>query len=124
MVGGVGVSVFVADVCDNGCAITPADISPPPTSVCDSAFASGKEIVPASPQVLSCPVSGINFVVCLVVNFVQVASPPSPRPSKSPSGSLDFLCSVRCSSPVAVLVGEFKGTAGVPLLVFGGWVCD
>ena len=97
---------------------------PPPTSVCDSAFASGKEIVPASPQVLNCPFSGINFVVCLVVNLVQVASPPSPRPPKVPSGSLDFLCSVRCSSPVAVLVGEFKATAGVPLLEFCGWVCD
>merc|ERR1712215_13139 len=96
----------------------------PPISVCDSAFASGKKIVPASPRVLNCPFSGINFVVCLVVNLVQVASPPSPRPPKVPSGSLDFLCSVRCSSPVAVLVGEFKATAGVPLLEFCGWVCD
>ena len=92
--------------------------------MCDSDFASGHEVVLASPQVLDCPLSGINFVVCLVVNLVQVASPPSFSPPKEPSGSLGFLCSVRYSSPVAVLVGEFKGTAGVPLLVFGGWVCD
>ena len=90
--------------------------------MCDSAFASGKEVVPASPQVLNCPISGINFVVCIVVNLVQVASPPSFSPPRVPSGSLGLLCSVRCSSPVAVLGGGLEATAGVPSLKSCGWV--
>ena len=69
MVGGGGGLVLVADAGEIACAIThSADFSLPPTSWCDSVCASGSETVQASPQVPSCPVSGINLVGMLIVN--------------------------------------------------------